>query len=229
MLKRWRRLLRGARRGQALVEFALVFMLIISTMTGGVLVIQALFLQQRIIDIVARASEWGASTNSNEQIMAIVNEALTFSDHITYTLTPSDPAARKIGTKFTVSIGAEIPLLGAGTSLIAHLGASNTVLIENNPMKFAPPIAEKPTIRIGDLVVANTTAGENLKVHVDAGLKASTHFVLYKQDLATIIGGPVIKNGLRWWKIYDIRVKLTGWCVDNADGVETLVIKGHFF
>jgi|GEM_PF-1060838 len=227
--KRWRKMLRGTRRAQALVEFALVIMLLISTLVGGVLVIQALFLQQRLIDIVARAAEWGASTNNNSQIAQIVEEARHFSDQVTVVIEPFDPKDRPIGSKLTVSIVAVIPMFGPGVALTAQLGASNTALIEHNPMRFATPPPVPITFHVDDYVSVHTTAGESLNVRRTPGIKGSTFFSLFNGGKAIIIDGPVELNGLRWWKIYDLRSKLSGWCVDKADTVDTLTYITSFF
>ncbi len=229
MLKRWRRLLTASRQGQALVEFALVLMLIITTMVGGVLVIEALFLEQRLIDIVSRAAEWGASTNNNDQVQQIIDEALTFSHDVTVTINPPDPKNRPIGSKFTVAISARIPMLGPGVALTAQLGATTTVLIEHNPMRFGLPIPPDFRFHAGDYVRVRTTAHESLNVRRTPGIKGATFFSLFNGDYATIVGGPVEANGLRWWQVYASRAKLTGWCVDQADTVQTLNLIAKFF
>jgi hypothetical protein len=238
---------------QALVEFALVLMLIITTMVGGVLTIQALFLQQRLIDIVTRAAQWGATTNSDEQMYRILAEACTFSRNVQITITPKEDKTsddkrdqvlasvcifsrdvptpitakegRKIGDKLIVEVQAKVPLLGAGVALEANIGARSVVLVEHGPMRFGPPQVDPPQVSIGSYVRIQTTAGESLNVRRQPGLRAATFWSLFNGNTAIVIDGPVLVDGLRWWKV-ERRLNgqvLSGWCVDKADTVDTLI------
>ncbi len=215
---------------QALVEFALVVMLIVSTMVGGALTIQALFLQQRLIDIVTRAAQWGATTNSNEEINRVLNEARSFSRSVSITITPLE--GRKIGDKLIIEVQASIPMLGAGVALDANLGARSVVLIEHGPMRFAEPQAEVPQVGIGSYAQIETTAGESLNVRRQPGLRAGVFWSLFRGDKVIVIDGPVVRDGLRWWKVerrFPNGQVLSGWCVDKADTVSTLVLIDRTF
>jgi hypothetical protein len=219
-----RRRRRNRTRAQALVEFALVLMLIVVTMVGGVLTIQAIFLQQRLIDIVTRAAQWGATTNSNEEINRILDEARGFSRNITITISPL--TGRKIGDKLIIDVQAAIPMVGAGIALDANIGARSVVLVEHGPMRFVEPEAEQPRVTIGSYVQIETTAGESLNVRRQPGLRGTPFWSLFKGDTAIVIDGPVILDGLRWWKVerrFRNNTVLSGWCVDKADTVNTLV------
>jgi hypothetical protein len=225
--RRWRARRRKRSKAQALVEFALVLMLIITTMVGGVLTIQALFLQQRLIDIVARAAQWGGMTNSNEEMNKILDEARTFSSDVTVRFDPVDPRRRVIGSTLTVEVTARIPLVGAGVALEANLGARSVIIIEHAPMRFAVPAPPPFTFKVGDFVRIQTTANESLNVRRAPGLKGGVIWSLFQGNLAFIVDGPVTVDGLRWWKV-ERRQRggqvLVGWCVDRADTVDTLVL-----
>lgn len=207
-------------------------MLIITTMVGGVLTIQALFLQQRLIDIVARAAQWGGMTNSNDEMEKILDEARSFSSDVSIRFDPIDPRKRVIGSTLTVEVTARIPLLGAGVALEANLGARSVIVIEHAPMRFAIPAPPEFTFEIGDYVRIQTTGNESLNVRRAPGLKGGVIWSLFPGNFAYIIDGPVTKDGLRWWKV-ERRQRgggvLVGWCVDRADTVQTMVLVAKSF
>jgi len=230
--RRWRRQ-RKARRGQAFVEFSMVLILIMTILVGGVLVIQAIFMQQRLIDIVSRAAQWGAMTNSNEQINLILDEARAFSTDVQIRIIPDDVRQRPIGSKMTLEVYAQVQMLGSGISLTANLGARAVILVEHDPMRFALPEEPLRTLQLGDVVRVNTTAGESLNMRRLAGLAGGQFASLYKGDIVIIIDGPVLKDGLRWWRVekrlQNSKKPLQGWCVDKADTVDTLELLGPLF
>ncbi|MHB8628999.1 MAG: TadE/TadG family type IV pilus assembly protein [Aggregatilineales bacterium] len=214
---------RGSLRGQAYVEFAMVLLIIITLLVGGILVIRALFLEENLNDIATRAAQWGASTNNNDQVMQIINEAHSFATDLQVTLNPPDAAHRPIGTVFTVTLKANVPMVGPGLALIVPLGAQASALIEHTPMSFSQPLLTNTLLRIGDTVLVHTTAGDTLTVRHNPGLDGTRAFYMHDKDHAIIVGGPTLANGLRWWQIIYGRAKLTGWCVDQADTVTTLI------
>jgi hypothetical protein len=232
-------------RAQALVEFALVLMLILTTMVGGVLVIQALFWQQALQDVVARAGQWGAMTNSNTEIEAILNEAKqrfgirekingieVFGENVQYTIEPRDENVRVLGTKLSITLTARLPLVGVGVSLEANLGARAVVLVERGKMRFVTPQVPPAQIAVGSYVLVETTGGESLNARRQPGLQGSPYFALFKGDRVIVVDGPVIKDGLRWWKIekrFPNKTKLTGWSVDQADTIQTLQVVTQTF
>jgi len=235
------------RRGQAYVEFALVLLVIISLLTGGVLLIRALFLEENLHDIATRAAQWGASTNNYDQVMQIVREASSFATDLRVTLTaclppdftkcvsntftidaqvpltPADKIQRPIGALFTVALQANVPMVGPGLAVVAPLSAHASALIEHAPMSFSAPQATNTFLRVGDNVLVHTTAGDLLTVRHNYGLDGVRAFYMHSGDHAIIVDGPVTANGLRWWQIVYGRSKLTGWCVDQADAVMTLI------
>lgn len=247
MFKHWWQLEQHSRHGQALVEFALVIMLIVSTMIGGVFVIRSLLVQQQITDIVARAAQWGAMTNSNDEIERILKETCDLvsggcenkdtcsflsgqcTPNVQISFDPADAKKRTIGTRLTINVVAQVPMFGPGIALLSQMGARSIVMIEHEPMRFALPEPPPFEFHYGDLVRIHTTAGDTLNVRRKPGLKGDTYFIIPNTYTATIVGGPVYANGLRWWQVYYARAKLTGWCVDRADDVDTLILVARFF
>jgi len=240
----------AVRPGQAYVEFALVLLIIITLLSGGVLVIRALFLEENLYDIVTRAAQWGASTNNYGQVMQIIHEASSFASDLQGTLTYcpapqftnctssdftidlqapfslSNNLQRSVGplnALLTISLHANVPMVAPGFGLVAPLGAQASALIEHTLMSFSQPLLTSTPLRIGDNVLVHTTAGDALTVRHNPGLDGIRAFYMHDGDHAVIVGGPALANGLRWWQVIYGRSKLTGWCVDQADTVTTLV------
>lgn len=218
-----------AASGQALVEFSMVLILIVTILVGGVLLIRALFMQQSLLDIATRAAQWGSSTNSNEEMQRIISEANAFAPNVTVIMDPPNAAQRPIGSIFTLTLRANVPLVGPTIALNAPLAARVTVLIQHNPMRFVAPLPPPVTLVWGDVASVFTTAGDNLNVRRMPGLRGALAFVLQPGNKVEIIGGPVDANGLRWYKVFAIRQRLSGWCVGRADQVDTLVKVGSVF
>ena len=236
-------LLGRAQSGQAFVEFAMVLILIITILTGGLLIIRALFMQQSLLDVATRAAQWGSSTNSDAEMQRIIKEASSFAPNVTVIIDPPDNPPRPIGTMFTLTLRANVPLIGPTISLNAPLSARVAAVIQHNPMRFVEPGAPPITLYPGDFVKIFTTAGDSLNVRRKPGLDGDVAFTLRPSvsiqspltnkpspdSLLQIIDGPVTANGLVWYKIYMIHSKRTGWCVGRADQVNTLQKVGEVF
>jgi hypothetical protein len=220
---------RQAQSGQAFVEFAMVLILIITILVGGILVIRALFMQQSLLDVAARAIQWGSATNSNEEMQRIINDARSFAPDLSVTIDPPDAAQRPIGTLLTLTLRANVPLVGPFVSLNAPLSARVAAVIQHNPMRFVEPSLPPISLQAGDYARVFTTAGDNLNVRRKPGLDGDVAFILHPNTQVQVIGGPVDANGLRWYKVYLLHSKLTGWCVGRADQVNTLVKIGKVF
>jgi len=218
-----------AQSGQAFVEFAMVLILIVTILTGGLLVIRALFLQQSLLDVATRAIQWGSSTNSNEEMQRIIDEAKNFAPNVIVIMDPPNADQRPIGTLFTLTLRANIPLVGPTIALTAPLSARVAAIIQHNPMRFVAPTSPPFNLQVGDYTRVFTTAGDNLNVRRKPGLDGDVAFILHPNTQVQIVGGPVDANGLRWYKVYLLHSKLTGWCVGRADQVDTLIKIGRVF
>ena len=232
-----------AQRGQAFVEFAMVLLLIITILTGGLLIIRALFMQQSLLDVATRAAQWGSATNSDAEMRRIIKEASSFAPNVTVVIDPPDNPPRPIGTMFTLTLRANIPLVGPTISLNAPLSARVAAVIQHNPMRFVEPGQPPITLHPGDFVKVFTTAGDSLNVRRKPGLDGDVAFQLrpslpigspllgkpFPDSLLQVISGPVTANGLVWYKIYMMHSKRTGWCVGRADQVNTLQKVGEVF
>lgn len=102
-------------RGQALVEFAVVFPLIIVLLFGIYEIGIALSVQQTITYAAREGARVGALTNENSQIESAIATATEFidsnNDRITIQITPENEATRSRGDELTVLIEYNLPLI----------------------------------------------------------------------------------------------------------------------
>jgi len=201
----------------------------VTILVGGILVIRALFMQQSLLDVAARAIQWGSATNSNEQMQQIIDEAKSFAPDLSVTIDPPLEGLRPIGSILTLTLRANVPLVGPFVNLTAPLSARVAAIVQHNPMNFVKPAPPLFNLQPGDYTRVFTTAGENLNVRRKPGLDGDVAFIVHPNTQVQIVGGPLDANGLRWYKIYLIHSKLSGWCVGQADKVNTLVKIGEVF
>lgn len=102
-------------RGQALVEFAVVFPLIIVLLFGIYEIGIALSVQQTITYAAREGARVGALTNENSQIESAIATATEFidsnNDRITIQITPENETSRGRGDELTVLIEYDLPLI----------------------------------------------------------------------------------------------------------------------
>ena len=102
-------------RGQALVEFAVVFPLIIILLFGIYEIGIALSVQQTITYASREGARVGALTNENSQIESAIATATQFidedGDRITIQIVPEDETSRNRGDELTVLIEYDLPLI----------------------------------------------------------------------------------------------------------------------
>ncbi|MBT6068961.1 pilus assembly protein [Candidatus Peregrinibacteria bacterium] len=103
------------RRGQALVEFAIIFPLVIILLFGIYEIGIALSVQQTITYAAREGARIGALTNQNSQIEGAIRAATEFIDEsnerITIQIIPEAEVGRDRGDELTVQIEYEMPLL----------------------------------------------------------------------------------------------------------------------
>ena len=102
-------------RAQALVEFAVVFPLIIILLFGIYEIGIALSVQQTITYASREGARGGAFTNENAQIESAIGNATQFidenGDRITIQIIPEDETSRNRGDELTVLIEYDLPLI----------------------------------------------------------------------------------------------------------------------
>ncbi|MDP4008599.1 MAG: pilus assembly protein [Candidatus Peregrinibacteria bacterium] len=103
------------KRGQALVEFAVIFPLIIILLFGIYEIGIALSAQQTITYAAREGARVGALTNENSQIEGAIQAATEFIDEsnsrITIQIIPESEATRNRGDELTIRIEYTMPLL----------------------------------------------------------------------------------------------------------------------
>jgi uncharacterized protein YgiM (DUF1202 family) len=80
----------------------------------------------------------------------------------------------------------------------------------------------QPTLTLGDEAVVATTSGDNLNVRSAPGRDFEIIVKLENGTVVTVLEGPQVIEGLRWWKLRTAD-GLEGWAVDNVDGEQTLI------
>lgn len=102
-------------RGQTLVEFAVVFPLIIVLLFGIYEIGIALSIQQTITYASREGARIGALTNENAQIESAISTATEFidpdNDRITIQIIPENESSRGRGDELTVLIEYNLPLI----------------------------------------------------------------------------------------------------------------------
>lgn len=102
-------------RGQTLVEFAVVFPLIIILLFGIYEIGIALSIQQTITYASREGARVGALTNENSQIESAIATATQFidenGDRITIQIIPENESSRDRGDELTVLIEYDLPLI----------------------------------------------------------------------------------------------------------------------
>jgi len=124
---------------------------------------------------------------------------------------------------FTVSLHCQVSMVGPGIAWNVPMSAQASALVAHNPMLFVTPPPPPKVVQVGDYVQVHTTAGDWLNLRRKPGLDGNTIAALPPGGFALVVDGPVQANGLQWWRIYAIRAKIYGWCVDQADTVSTLI------
>ena len=74
-------------------------------------------------------------------------------------------------------------------------------------------------VDVGATVIVTSPGGVN--VRGAPGTESTVNFVANVNETYTVVGGPQVVDGLRWWQIQDGRNR-TGWVADN-DGLSDLI------
>ncbi|MCA9911669.1 MAG: SH3 domain-containing protein, partial [Anaerolineae bacterium] len=68
----------------------------------------------------------------------------------------------------------------------------------------------------------NTTEGDRLRLRSGAGLSFGVIRELADETRVTLIEGPRANDGYIWWRV-QLADGTTGWIVESADGIQTLL------
>ena len=89
-----------------------------------------------------------------------------------------------------------------------------TIQVNDQTVINTPPVPG--VIAIGMKLFINGTANEGLRMHSDPGINQPTLFLAKEGEEIIIIDGPVITDGLIWWKINVINdPNRIGWSVQD--------------
>lgn len=84
------------------------------------------------------------------------------------------------------------------------------------------PLPVIPQLQAGGQAIVQTTEGDTLNVRSGPGRSFQVVTRVSSGTVVTIAEGPVSADGFNWWRIV-LPNGTTGWAVDSADGVQTLV------
>lgn len=127
---------------------------------------------------------------------------------------------------------------GAGGNRKLELDDFNTICRRtyNNPGAFALQgrqasrpshnwrcygYVESSSLAVGQTVIVNTTRGDRLNLRSGASTSSQIIARLDNGTQLTIVGGPQDGSGYVWWQVRF--GSQTGWVVESADGVRTLI------
>lgn len=106
--------MRNNKKGQALLEFAIIFPMLIMILLGIYEIGIALSVQQTITYAAREGARTGALTNSNSQIESAIQTAVHFMDknnnRTTIRITPENENSRQRGDTLTIKIEYILPL-----------------------------------------------------------------------------------------------------------------------
>jgi hypothetical protein len=89
-----------------------------------------------------------------------------------------------------------------------------TAVVNDQTVINTPPVPG--VIAIGMKLFINGTANEGLRMHSDPGINQPTLFLAKEGEEITIIDGPIITDGLIWWKINVVNDPTRiGWSVQD--------------
>jgi len=129
-----------------------------------------------------------------------------------FTPGPTTPQAWAMLAAAAAADGLTVPALGAPP------------LPSATPAVFIPPtVAAAPGgIAVGADAFINTTDGDRLRLRSGAGLSFAVVRELADDTRVMLLEGPRSADGYIWWRV-QLEDGVTGWVVESADGVRTLL------
>lgn len=93
------------------------------------------------------------------------------------------------------------------------------------PPTSAPAVSTPsvlPMLRIGGSALVQTTEGDPLNVRSGPGTSNAIVTRVASGTVVTLLAGPINANGYNWWQV-QLPGGTMGWCVESADGIQTLI------
>lgn len=84
------------------------------------------------------------------------------------------------------------------------------------------PASGSGVITVDTVAVINTTGGDRLNMRDAAGLTGNIVARVENGTRVVVLDGPVVQDGFTWWEVR-LPTGDTGWVVERADGVQTLL------
>jgi hypothetical protein len=111
--------------------------------------------------------------------------------------------------------------------------AAQTVLPQTTPQNEAlspadvatPSVTRQGVLTVNGVAIINTTEGDRLNMRSRPGLAGEVVARVENGTRVVLLDGPRAADGFIWWKVR-LSTGLTGWVVERADGVETLIPVG---
>ncbi len=129
-----------------------------------------------------------------------------------FTPGPSVPTAWAMLAAPITAEGLTAPALGAPP------------LPSETPAVFIPPTVAPAagSLAVGADAIVNTTEGDRLRLRSGAGLSFAVIRELTDETRVTLLEGPRASDGYIWWRVR-LADGTTGWIVESADGIQTLL------
>ena len=80
-------------------------------------------------------------------------------------------------------------------------------------------------LTVNSVAIISTTEGDRLNMRSDPSVSASIVARLENGTQVVLLDGPIAGDGFTWWQVR-INTGLTGWVVESADNVRTLIPAG---
>lgn len=99
---------------------------------------------------------------------------------------------------------------------------SATLISPPLPTPISPTVSSPAVLTVGGQATVRTTDGDVLNVRSGPGRAFARVGTVGDGTVVTILEGPIAGDGFMWWRI-QLPAGTTGWVVDFADGVQTLI------
>ena len=116
-----------------------------------------------------------------------------------------------------------VPFIAQPWSQVAPPIISGSANVTPGELPTATPFIQTGAqLTIGGLAIINTTEGDPLNIRSGPGLSFDRVRQAEDGTQVTVIEGPVAVDGFTWWRV-QFSDGLTGWAVEAADNVKTLL------